>query len=58
MTRMSKKGKRRALSPRKTHYKLFEKTGPKKDALPAGYREHDNALKGEHASLGYIPKIK
>lgn len=58
MTRMSKKGKRRALSPRKNHYPLFEKTGPKKDDLPAGYREHVNSLNEEHTSLGYIPKIK
>ena len=58
MTRMSKKGKRRNVSPRKRHYKLAEKTGPLKDNLPNGYREHPNALQGENAEIAFIPKIR
>jgi hypothetical protein len=58
MTRMSKQGKRRHQSPRKRHYNLSEKTGPRQDNLEKGYREHPNALAGEHAELAYIPKIR
>jgi len=35
-----------------------EKTGPKKDALPKGYKEHHNAVEGEKASTVFIAKIK
>lgn len=54
MTRMSKQGRRRAVSPRKRKAPSV-KTGPKKDQLPLGYREHANALSTEH---GYFPKMK
>lgn len=43
MTRMSKQGERRALSPRK-HKAPSQKTGSKKDRLSHGYKEHQNAL--------------
>lgn len=54
MTRMSKQGERRARSPRK-HKAPSPKSGPKKDALPLGYKSHDNTL-----SEGgrFIPKIR
>lgn len=57
MTRISKKAKRRMLSPRK-HRSPTAKTGPKKDQLKKGYREHQNALDGELATKVFIPKIK
>ena len=43
MTRKSKQEKRRARSPRKRHYSIREKTGPKKDALEFGYKKAENA---------------
>ncbi|NGX56109.1 MAG: hypothetical protein K1060chlam5_00344 [Candidatus Anoxychlamydiales bacterium] len=55
MTRIGKKEERKNVSPRKRRYKIEKKTGPKKDNLKNGYKEHENALKEEYA---YIPKIK
>jgi len=57
MTRMSKQGKRRAVSPRRPRMPS-EKTGPKKDALPKGFKEHANAVEGDNATAVFIPKIK
>ena len=57
MTRMSKKGERRAVSPRK-HKAPQPKTGPKKDNLPMGFKEHANALEGDLAKTFFIPKIQ
>lgn len=54
---MSKKGKRRAVSPRRPRMPQ-EKTGPKKDNLPKGYKEHANAIEGSLAASVFIPKIK
>lgn len=54
MTRQSKQGERRAMSPRKRKAPAV-KTGPKKDNLPKGFKEHANALEG---TLAFIPKIK
>ena len=55
MTRTSKQEQRRNMSPRKRHVNLAKKTGPKKDLLEKGYKEHVNAL---DASYAFIPKIK
>lgn len=55
MTRMSKQGKRRAMSPRRPSVS-GEKTGPKKDALKKGYKEHANAVDPELAPSVFIPK--
>lgn len=56
MTRMSKQGKKRHVSPRKP--KLGgPKTGPKRDQLEYGYKMHPNALEGEVAANRFIPKI-
>jgi hypothetical protein len=55
MTRLGKKEERKNISPRKRSYKITKKTGPKKDNLKNGYKEHINALNEE---LTYIPKIK
>ncbi len=55
MTRISKKGRRRAVSPRR-HQKPSAKTGPKEDNLPTGYKLHENALQND--SIVFIGKIK
>lgn len=34
------------------------KTGPKKENLPLGYKEHKNALQGDVAKAAFIPKIQ
>jgi hypothetical protein len=57
MTRMSKKGKRRNLSPRRPKTGSV-KTGPKKDQLELGYKMHLNALSSESNQSVFIPKIK
>lgn len=57
MTRMSKQGERRAQFPRKTKSPVA-KTGPKKDNLKLGYKEHVNAVEGDLARSFFIPKIK
>lgn len=57
MTRMSKQGERRAQFPRKTKDPV-PKSGPKKDDLKLGYKEHANAISGAMAQLAFIPKIK
>jgi hypothetical protein len=56
MTRISKKAQRRALSPRKRKAPSIQKTGPKQDLLPSGFKEHFNALEGN--SSVFIGKIK
>lgn len=57
MTRISKQAERRNRSPRK-HRPPSPKTGPKKDNLPGGFKEHANALDGSLAKAAFIPKIK
>ncbi len=57
MTRMSKKGERRAVSPRK-HKKPSLKTGARKDNLPSGFHEQHNALAGtEWGTKVFVPKL-
>lgn len=56
MVRMSKKGQRRHVSPRRPTLPSA-KTGPKKDDLPIGYKAHANALEGDLAKTAFIPKI-
>jgi len=57
MVRISKQSERRNRSPRK-HRAPSEKTGPLKDNLPKGFKEHANALGGDTAAKAFIPKIK
>ena len=57
MTRMSKQGKRRNLSPRRPR-RPGEKTGPIRDQLAKGYLEHENAVPAELAEKIFIPKIR
>ena len=57
MVRLSKQTRRRAVCPRKTKAPMA-KTGPKKDALAKGYKEHANALSGTQSAEGaFIPKL-
>lgn len=57
MVRISKQAEKRNRSPRKCRGPSV-KTGPLKDNLPKGYKEHDNALPGDVAATAFIPKIK
>lgn len=57
MTRMSKQGKRRAISPRRPR-PPSPKTGTKKDALPLGFKSHENAMSGETAQTRFFPKVR
>jgi hypothetical protein len=57
MVRISKQSERRAISFRRTRNPA-KKTGPKKDALPQGFKTHTNAVAGDLAHLSFIPKIK
>lgn len=57
MVRISKQQERRSVSPRRPQTN-FEKTGPRKDNLPSGFKEHKNALEGELSQVAFIPKIK
>ena len=57
MVRISKQKERRNRSPRK-HRAPCAKTGPLKDNLPKGYKEHGNALSGDASAMAFIPKIK
>ena len=55
MTRTSKQEERRNQSPRKPK-RPGPKTGPKKDNLKLGFKEHLNVL--SEMKEGFIPKIK
>ena len=56
MTRMSKQGERRAVSPRRPR-PPSPKTGPRKDNLPSGYKAHENALSEAPIKGRFVPKI-
>lgn len=56
MVRLSKKTRDRSVSPRRPR-KPAEKTGALKDALPSGYKVHQNALLGQVAEGAFIPKF-
>lgn len=57
MVRISKQSERRNRSPRKNRAPS-PKTGPLKDNLPKGFKQHANALEGDIAATAFIPKIK
>lgn len=57
MVRISKQQERRSTSPRRPPAPA-KKTGPKKDALKHGYKEHSNAVEGPEALAFFIPKIR
>lgn len=56
MTRISKQGKIRNKSPRRPK-PPSPKTGPKRDALEFGYKQHVNAYSDAAAKNRFIPKI-
>ena len=55
MTRMSKQGERRNKCPKRRRPAFATKTGPKKDNLENGFKEHANAI--SEANI-FISKIK
>ncbi len=57
MVRISKQAERRSRFPRKTR-KPSEKTGPLKDKLEKGFKEHPNAVEGDIGTKVFIPKIR
>ena len=57
MVRISKQAEKRSRFPRKSR-NPSEKTGPVKEALPNGFKEHPNAVEGDLATTVFIPKIK
>jgi hypothetical protein len=57
MVRISKQEQRRAVSRRRPAPPA-KKTGPKKDALPQGFKLHANAIEGTLSQTLFIPKIK
>lgn len=57
MTRISKQGRRRAISPRRPSPPA-PKTGSLKDNLPKGYKPQANAVGGDLATMAFIAKIK
>lgn len=57
MVRIAKQAEKRSQSFRKTR-KPSLKTGPLKQNLAKGYKEHANAIEGELSSTAFIPKIR
>lgn len=57
MTRISKQNERRMRSPKRRRPALSTKTGPLKDALPNGFKEHTNAVEGETAKSMFVGKV-
>lgn len=59
MTRTSKQNQRRAVSPKKCKPPQYKKTGPVKDNLSKGFREHPNALgDAPQAKQVFIAKVR
>jgi hypothetical protein len=56
MTRMSKQGKKRHVSPRRPR-PPSPKTGSKKDNLEQGFKLHENSAPAALAGTRFIPKI-
>lgn len=57
MVRISKQEERRQRSPRRPR-PPSPKTGPLKDKLPLGFKDHANAFDGTALHTVFIPKIK
>lgn len=57
MVRLSKVTRMRSVS-KKRPSKPTAKTGPLKSTLAKGFKEHQNALTGEHATRAFISRIK
>lgn len=57
MVRLSRQTKQRHVSNRRPK-KPQAKTGPKKDTLQKGYKEHENALSSRIEVQAFIPQIR
>ncbi|MGE5195884.1 MAG: hypothetical protein ACM3JI_00970 [Anaerolineae bacterium] len=57
MVRISKQSEIRQRCPRRCRAPS-PKTGPLKDNLPRGYKNHPNAVEGSLSGSAFIPKIK
>lgn len=57
MVRLSKQTRRRQKSHKRPKAPAV-KTGPLKETLENGYKEHVNALTGDLSKKAYIPRIK
>jgi hypothetical protein len=57
MTRISKKGEKRSVSPKRPK-PPSPKTGKLKDNLKKGYKEHNNSISGDAASKAFIPRVQ
>lgn len=56
MVRISKQNKKRSISPRRPTVSGV-KSGPKKDKLAKGFKEHANAIQGDAAKRIFVGKI-
>ena len=56
MTRMSKQGERRHISPKRPRFPS-PKTGPRKDDLAKGYKEHVNASGVKGVFIGKVKEV-
>ena len=56
MVRISKQAEKRSVSPKRTRFPS-PKTGPLKDKLPLGYKEHPNAFQNEKNTVIFIAKV-
>jgi len=56
MVRLSKQTRDRQCSFRRPR-SPGKRTGPKKDTLKNGYKEHQNALEGMYEGYAFIPKM-
>ncbi len=57
MTRLSKQAERRQEFPRK-RVRATAKTGPRKDNLPLGFKQHANAASGDLAAAVFVSKVR
>jgi hypothetical protein len=57
MVRISKQAEKRSVSPRRTRFPS-PKTGPLKDNLANGFKEHVNCYKNENNTAIFIGKFK
>ena len=57
MTRLSKQAERRQELPRK-RVRATAKTGPRKDNLPLGFKQHANAASGDLAAAVFVSTVR
>lgn len=57
MVRISKQAEKRKQCPKRCRYPS-PKTGSLKDALPLGYKEHENGFNAQNNTTIFISKVK